>query len=70
MSRQMSRENKLIPIVPDLNAITKKKAELSDSVLKTKQQLTTIKEVESKVQNRVKYLSKEEEKMLGKIAVM
>lgn len=70
MSRQISRENKLIPIVPDLNAITKKKAELSDSVLKTKQQLTTIKEVESKVQNRVKYLSKEEEKMLGKIAVM
>lgn len=70
MSRQMSREIKLIPIVPDLNAIAKKKAELSDSVLKTKQQLTTIKEVESKVQNRVKYLSKEEEKMLGKIAVM
>jgi hypothetical protein len=70
MSRQISREIKLIPIVPDLNAIAKKKAELSDSVLKTKQQLTTIKEVESKVQNRVKYLSKEEEKMLGKIAVM
>jgi hypothetical protein len=66
----MSREIKLIPIVPDLNAIAKKKAELSDSVLKTNQQLTTIKEVESKVQNRVKYLSKEEEKMLGKIAVM
>ena len=40
------------------------------SVNATKKQLQTIKEVENKMQSRVRYLSKEEEKVMSKISVM
>lgn len=40
------------------------------SVNTTKKQLQTIKEVENKMQSRVRYLSKEEEKVMSKISVM
>jgi peptidoglycan hydrolase CwlO-like protein len=56
--------------VPEIKELTNKRSELSNSVVTSKKQLATIREVEHKVQNRVKYLSKEEERMLGKIAVM
>ena len=44
--------------------------EISTSLTQSKKQLKEIKQVEFKVQNRVRYLAHEEDRMLGKISRM